>query len=150
MENAVVVIGSLPVDCLRLGEMASEFGWTLEIAADLVHLEAISMDSVPVVVLFDSSSLHAPCQQTLQTILAVAPGALPIVCQRFSDAISWPDLAQAGAFHSLRLPFDPREVRQSLGFAWSVQCARSKNPALPPRLARIPVPFRARAIGNVA
>jgi len=152
MESALVVIGNLPVDCVWLAEMAKEFGWTLERAADLVHLKAISMDYDPMVVLFDSTGLQEPYQRTLQIILDVAPGALPIVCQRFSDAIPWTDLAEAGAFHSLRLPFDAREVRQSLGFAWSIQCARLNNTVLPPRLAsaRGPAPFRTRAVGNVA
>jgi DNA-binding NtrC family response regulator len=127
MENAVVIVGNLPVDCLQLAEMAREFGWTLEKAPDLVTFRAASMAYDPVVVLFDSTGLQEPCQRALKIILATAPGALPIVCQRFSDGLSWPDLAEAGAFHSLRLPFDPREVHQSLGFAWSVQCARLKN-----------------------
>ena len=152
MENAVVVIGNLPVDCLHLAEMAWEFGWRLEKALDLVHFRAASMECNPVVVLFDSTGLQEPWQQALQAILTTAPGALPIVCQRFSDGISWPALAEAGAFHSLRLPFDPREVHQSLGFAWSVQCARLKNTALLPRPASADrsVPIGARAIGNVA
>jgi len=150
MEKAVVIVGNLLVDCLRLAEIAREFGWALEKATDLVHLKALSRDYDPVVVLFDSTGLQEPWQRALQTILAAAPGALPIVCHRFSDTISWPDLVQAGAFHSLRLPLDPREVHQSLGFAWSVQCARLRN--APPRAASAdsPAPLRVRAVGNVA
>lgn len=52
----------------------------------------------------------------LRSVKAAAPGALPILCHRFGEAVDWPQAANAGAFHSLLLPFDLREVRQSLGF----------------------------------
>lgn len=44
-----------------------------------------------------------------------------MLCHGFAEMIDWPQVADAGAFHSLLLPFDVREVRQSLGFVWGAK-----------------------------
>jgi hypothetical protein len=60
----------------------------------------------------------------VRAILDAAPGALPILCHGFADAIDWPQLVDAGVFHSLSFPFDLQEVRRSLGFVWSAKHVR--------------------------
>jgi hypothetical protein len=41
-----------------------------------------------------------------------------IACHGFAESIDWPELCDAGAFHTLWLPLKENEVRQSLGFVW--------------------------------
>jgi DNA-binding NtrC family response regulator len=137
MQNpgTVVVLGALPVDHSVFDHVAAEFGWTVRSAAALAELNA---DQNLAVVLFSPRHMALPWEQALQAVLEAAPRALPILCHTFAETLDWPKAANAGAFHSLLLPFDAREVRQSLGFAWSAKL-RSATILKPrrPRLHRI-------------
>jgi len=137
MQNTgiVVLLGALPVNHSVLNHLAAEFGWTVQSAAALAEL---SDDQNLAVVLFSPRHMALPWEQALQAVLEAAPRALPILCHTFAETLDWPRAAHAGAFHSLLLPFDAREVRQSLGFAWSAKL-RSATILKPrrPRLRRI-------------
>lgn len=69
-------------------------------------------------VLFVPKSLSLPWDRALRVILEAAPRALPILSHRFAEVVDWPQVAEAGAFHSLQLPLNLREARQTLGFVW--------------------------------
>lgn len=84
-------------------------------------------DSNLIAVFFDPKILSLPQERALRVVLESAPGALPILCHRFAEAVDWPQLAEAGAFHSLRFPLDLREARQTLGFVWA---SRRRSPVL--------------------
>ena len=120
MQNTgiVVLLGALPVDHSMFDHLTTEFGWTIQSAATLAEL---STDQNLAVVLFSPRHMALPWEQALQSVLEAAPRALPILCHTFAETLDWPRAANAGAFHSLLLPFDAREVRQSLGFAWSAK-----------------------------
>jgi hypothetical protein len=77
-------------------------------------------------------------EEALRLVIDAAPDALPVLCHGFSDVLYLPDLADAGAFHAMRLPLHADEVRQSLGFVWAAQ-GRHKNrvPAISLPLATV-------------
>ena len=129
MANGTVVLaGNLPVEHLALDRLVAEFGWSLKQARSLDHLAQLSADHHLVAVLFSSQSMGLAWRQALQAVLDAAPGALPILCHGFAETIDWPQVADAGGFHSLLLPFEIREVRQSLGFVWG---AKSPTESIP-------------------
>lgn len=149
--RTVVLAGSLPVERLNLEGIVTEFGWSLREAGSLRCLAELNECHNIVTVLFCPASLGLPWDQALRSILDAAPGALPILCHGFSEAIDWPRAAEAGAFHSLLLPLNLQEVRQSLGFVWS---AKSRSEVIPirqgPKKAGRdePIEMHARAAGS--
>lgn len=152
MPNGTVVLaGSLPVEALKLHPLAAEFGWSIKQASSLRGLAELNANGNLVAVLFNPRDLALPWEQALRGVLDAAPGALPILCHGFAETIDWPQAAEAGAFHSLQLPFDLGEVRQSLGFAWEAK-RRSAIIPIQPRAAtqEQAQQGRAWAAGNVA
>src|SRR5271154_6112581 len=112
--KVVVLLGDLSSGTRLLSDVIQSFGWSLECVSSFEDLRRISRDLSVVAVLFEPKALGLSGDESLGLIRQAAPDALPMVCQRFSETAIWPDLAAAGAFHSLSLPLDAREVRQSL------------------------------------
>jgi hypothetical protein len=131
-QGTVVLAGSLAVEHLALDLLVAEFGWSLREASSLRRVAELNADYNVVAVLFSPRSLALPWDQALQGILDAAPRALPILCHGFADAIDWPQVAEAGGFHSLLLPFTRAEVRQSLVFVWDAKCRSATTPILRP------------------
>jgi DNA-binding NtrC family response regulator len=127
--ETVVLLGNLQVGTQQLSHLILEFGWSLEKAADLEELRDRTTARTPVAILFDAKSLGLSWKQALRLVREVEPRALLIPCHRFSDCVSWPELSESGAFHSLAIPFEPAEVRQSLGFTWSALRRAARVPA---------------------
>ncbi len=127
-QGTVVLTGSLPVEQLALDVLVADFGWLLKEASSLRQVAELNADHNVVAVLFSPRNLGLPWDQALRGILDAAPGALPILCHGFADAIDWPQVAQAGVFHSLRWPFELGEVRQSLGFVWDAKARAAITP----------------------
>jgi hypothetical protein len=119
--GSLIVLGGLPFDAPALRQIAPEFGWSLELAQDLDQLRELAEVSNPIAILFEAGSLGLPCDQAVRAVREIDSRPLLIPCYRFSDVLSWPELADAGAFHALALPLDPGEVRQSLSFVWSAR-----------------------------
>jgi DNA-binding NtrC family response regulator len=122
-KKAVVLLGDLSSGAALLSNVIQEFGWSLEQVSNFENLRKLLRDRSVVAVLFEPKSLGISWSEALRLVLEIAPEALPMVCQRFSETVIWPDLAEAGAFHSLSLPLDARELRQSLGFVWTAKGA---------------------------
>jgi hypothetical protein len=120
-EAGVVVAGDLPIENLALDLLVAEFGWSLKEACSFGRLAELNADHNLAAVLFSPRNLALPWEQALGGILEAAPTALPILCCGFSEAIDWPQAARAGVFHSLLLPFNLPEVRQSLGFVFEAK-----------------------------
>jgi len=127
-QGHVVLVGSLPIGRLALGRLVTEFDWTMKTAAGLRRLAELSADHNLEVVLFSPAHLDLPWEQALRAVLDAAPRALPILCHTFGEQMDWQQAADPRIFHSLPVPFDPREVRQSLGFAWA---AKRRTAAIP-------------------
>jgi len=136
--SAVVILENLSIGSLPLEDLAGEFGWSLERVFSLEDLSKLAAQRTVVAVLVDPSGLKMLWNQALRLVLEAAPGCHPIFCHRFSEAIPWSELVEVGAFHSLRLPLDLREVRQSFGFVWAATSRTSTNLLSFPAPSRIP------------
>lgn len=124
----VVLAGRIPVENLVLDALAAEFQWSCKEVDSFRGLAELKVRHDIIAVLFSPKNLNLPWDQALRATIHAAPGALPILCHGFAEAIDWPQAARAGAFHSLLLPFSLREVRQSLGFASSAKSRSGKIP----------------------
>jgi hypothetical protein len=120
--GTVVLAGHVRSEAPSLDLLVAELGWSLQRADSLGCLAELNNTHNLVSVLFIPKVLNLPWDRALRSVLDVAPGALPILCHGFAETIDWPQAAEAGAFHSLLVPFDLREVRQSLEF---VRCRTS-------------------------
>jgi DNA-binding NtrC family response regulator len=121
----VILMGGLSHDVQEVGDLAREFGWSLEPCAGFDQLRAIGRNRNVVAVLFDANDLGLTHDQALRSARKAAPNARLIICHRFSDVVNWPELADAGAFHALSVPLNRNELRQSLGFVWSARLRRA-------------------------
>jgi DNA-binding NtrC family response regulator len=121
VNGMVALLGNLNIERLAFDKVATEFDWAVDQADDLASLREMSATRDVVAVLFDARRLGVSWHDALESVLTVAPRSLPIVCPGFSDVIRWPELADAGAFHELRLPVDHGEARRSLGFVWAAK-----------------------------
>lgn len=130
----VALVGDLHLDRPALDLIAAEFHWWVKQFRTIYEL-AQANDNNLVAVFFDPKSLSLPQELALRDILEAAPGVLPILCHRFAEVVDWPQLAEAGAFHSLRFPLDSREARQTLGFVWE---AGRRTAAFPVRVRHNP------------
>ncbi len=119
--GTIALLGNLNIDRQHLDAVAAEFGWLVAQAEDLSSLRKMNADQPLMAVLFRANNPGVPWQDALERVLEAAPTALPIACTGFSESIPWTDMADAGAFHELRLPIDPGEVRRSLGFVWAAK-----------------------------
>lgn len=117
----VVLLGSLPIERLVLDLLVSEFGFSFKRVASLQDATRINLHEDITAVLFNPKSLGLEWDEALKSVLNAFPGAFPVLCHGFADHIDWPQMADAGAFHSLPVPFSIAELRQSLGYVWSAQ-----------------------------
>src|SRR5580658_1755343 len=117
--GSVAILGNPDIDRIVLNTIATEFHWDVDHAPNLPCLRKMSDERDVVAVLFDARNLGVSWYDALASVRAAAPNALPIVCAGFADPIRWSDVADAGAFHELRLPIDDGELRRSLGFIWA-------------------------------
>lgn len=102
-----------------MDHLVSAFGYSVKEVPTLRHLGTLDDDLVAV--LFSPNAMGLECDEALQHVLRAAPGALPILCHGFAENVDWPRLVDAGAFHSLPMPFSATEVRQTLGFVWGAK-----------------------------
>jgi hypothetical protein len=124
LKDAIVILGDLSSENVPLEHLAAEFDWSLEKVSGQEGLARAVAEHIVPAVLFDPGALKMPWHQALRVVRKVAPASRPIVCHRFSGVIPWPELVDAGAFHSLRLPLDLWEVRQSFGFVWAASSSQ--------------------------
>jgi hypothetical protein len=124
--GSVIVLGGLPFEAPTLRHLVPEFGWSLQFAEDLEGLRELTANCNPIAIVIEPASLGLSCQQALTAVRQIDSRPLLIPCYRFSEVLSWPELADAGAFHALALPLDAGEVRQSLAFVWSARFRGTK------------------------
>jgi len=117
-QQTVVLLGPLPLEGPILETLASEFGFSFMEAASLSEALALNERNRVVAVLFNPGRLGLCWDETLRCVVKAFPNAFPILCHGFADYFDWPEAADAGAFHSIPVPFNVAELRQSLGFVW--------------------------------
>jgi hypothetical protein len=124
--GTVVLLGSLRVDRPAMDHLVSAFGYLVKEVPTLRHLG--NLDDNLVAVFFSPNAMGLECDEALRHVLLAAPDALPIVCHGFAENVDWPRLVDAGAFHSLPMPFSNAEVRQTLGFVWGAKsCSKNRS-----------------------
>lgn len=123
--ETVVFLGSQSQDLSVLARSVQDFGWSHELVANFDDLRSRRGSKSPAAVLVDADSLGSSWEEALRCVRETHPEALIVACYRFSDVVNWPDLAAAGAFHALAMPFDSGEVRQSLAYVWSARFQKS-------------------------
>jgi hypothetical protein len=128
-DNIVVMPGSGGIDNKALHTVAGEFGWGIEITNNLTEVAAAQPNQKTVAALFCCDAL-GPGYSSLETTRILRrelPEVRLIVCHGFAEAIDWPDLSDAGAFHELMLPLKENEVRLCLGFVWQAENRRADS-----------------------
>lgn len=134
--GTVVLVGTLPVEQLALDRLVAEFGWAVERVPRLDCLAELNRQRNLVAVLFNPEDLTLCWEACLHSVLKAAPQALPVLCHGFAERIHWPQVAEAGAFHSLLLPFRESEFRHTLGFISGAKKGSSSIHMLPRLQAR--------------
>ena len=144
--GTVILVGTLPIERFVLCCLSSEFGLTFQAVNTLQNCPNLPDDVVAV--LFSPSSLGLPWNEALRSVLKNFPLAFPILCHGFADHIDWPEMADAGVFHSIPVPFSVAELRQSLGFVWGAkQVSKATSRSVAPEGA---LPSRVVTAGFVA
>lgn len=121
--NVLVVSGSGRVDLRMLDKVARDFGWAIETAHDISDAAVARANRNIVAVLFCRDALNAESSwlETIRRFRRALPAVRLIACSEFSTFLDWPQLCEAGAFHTLWLPLKENEVRQALGFVWEAE-----------------------------
>jgi DNA-binding NtrC family response regulator len=132
--DAIVVLGD--ISTVAVARVAKQFGWEVLNVKSIDQLEQVSAERQVIAVLFNHN--QTAWRTALESVLDAACEALPIVCHRFSDMVDWPELAEAGAFHSLSLPFDDAELMQSLRFVSArTEMKTHRQTSRPPRFGAV-------------
>jgi len=121
MAGIVVALGAIPFADQIVRLAAAEYGWPLKLAQSVSALENLGKHFEIAAVVFQLWEGQMDPRQTVRFIRSAAPGAKPILVHRFTDSFSWPEMAAAGAYHAIRVPFALPEVRQSFGFVWAAR-----------------------------
>ncbi len=117
LKPGIVLLGNIPLE--PVAGLAAKFGWPVEKTDCFAQLRRITSRYGAVAVLFEPEAFGLSWEMALDCVRDAAPGAMAVVCRRFSDVIDWPRLATRGAFHLISLPLEESELRQSLGFIWA-------------------------------
>ena len=125
MPRSIVLLGDLAAEPQILEGLARNFGWSLHTINTLSELRQENPAGVAAVI-FEPARLDPSWRQAVQSVRDILPEAALIVCHSFAAQLPWPELAEAGAFHSLHIPFHRDEVRQSFVF---VESAQQRRPA---------------------
>ncbi len=104
-----------------LDRLVSQFGFSFEEVVNLQNVPSLAAREDVVAVIFRPSNLGLMWDEALSSVMRAFPSAFPILCHGFADHIDWPRAADAGAFHSIPVPFNIAELRQSLGFVWAAK-----------------------------
>jgi hypothetical protein len=149
-ENVIVLPGQVRLNAGILRSAAHQFGWTVGIAHDLQDLMDRQSRRTPNAVLFHRGALGGVSwSHSIRLLRESLPGVPVVACHGFNETVHWPDLAAAGAFHSLSLPMKESEVRQCLGFVWAAKQRRNLIPVRP-AMADRRVPARIDALRTPA
>lgn len=137
-EHMIVMPGLDDMDLQMLREVASEFGWSVDVAHNLRASTKARINGKTVACLFhrDDLSTQDSWPETIWSLKRNLPDVRLIACRRFSETVGWPVLRDAGVFDALWLPMKESEVRQKFGFVWEaerrIKGAAERLPAIVP------------------
>src|SRR5262252_9398755 len=114
MRDALALWSQELGDVSRIEQLVRSCGWDFVQTANWDDLAAVNRQRRVLSVLFHPASLGFECwRAALSAVQKACPKSLPIVGRDFSDQTPWPEMAEAGVFHSFLIPVDPDELRQS-------------------------------------
>ena len=114
--TSIALLGDFSKDPVALGPIGDEFRWSVDAVPDLRGLEDLCRRNDVVAVLLNAPTLDVPWEDALKAVRAVAPEARTVICTSAPEMHRRREMTEAGAYHTLLLPLDSREVRQSLSF----------------------------------
>lgn len=143
-ENVFVMSGPTPFPLNAVRNVGRSFGWVVDTAEDLNAVCAAQFSRKTAALLFHRDTFgDCSWPDAVRLLVRALPEVRLIVCHKFTDSINWPELCEAGAFHSLWLPFKEDEVRRSFGFVWEANRRRAESAEKNPHHGNIPVLPRA-------
>jgi len=95
------------LNALDLNAAVREFGWSTR----RVTGSAVKSLTRLVAVLIHPKSLGMPWRKALELIQAIAPGVRTVICHDLDELDLQNEMITSGAFYTLLLPADPRELR---------------------------------------
>lgn len=114
--GCVVLLGDFSEERLPLATIGREFALRMFRATDLNDLESLCRWTTVSAVLVHAPTVRMHWIQALHQVKTLAPRARVVICHGVNDANAILDMTDAGAFHTLLVPLEHGEVRQSLGF----------------------------------
>lgn len=112
----IALLGDFSDEPVTLASIGSEFCWSVDAVSDLRGLEDLCRRNDVVAVLLNARTMNVSWEDALKAVRAIAPQARPVICHSAPQMHSRREMTEAGAYHTLLLPLDPGEVRQSFGF----------------------------------
>jgi hypothetical protein len=122
--ECIALLGDFSNQTVALGLIGREFCWSVDAVSDLLGLEDLCRRNDVVAVLLNAPTLDVPWEDALKAVRAVAPEARTVICHSAPEMHRRREMTEAGAYHTLLLPLDSREVRQSFGFVAGRQAKR--------------------------
>jgi len=123
-ENVITFLpGARRVNTGPLESVAREFGWVVDRATDLREIAALRKWRRPVALFVFRDALGPDYSwlEAIRLLRLTLPDVRLIACHEFSEAVDWPALCDAGAFHEIHLPLQENELHQCLGFVWEAE-----------------------------
>ena len=114
--GCIALLGDFSNERLPLTSLGREFCYSASRVANLDELESLCRWTDVSAVLVHAPTMEMPWQQALLAVKSIVPGARVVICHGVDQAHSIFQMTDAGAFHTLLLPLQGSEVRQSLGF----------------------------------
>jgi len=121
--ECIALWGDFSNQLATLDSLGSEFSWSVDAVADLRGLEDLCRRNDVVAVLLNAPTLEVPWRDALKAVRAIAPEARTVICHSAPEMHHRREMTEAGAYHTLLLPLDTREVRQSFNFVLGSQRA---------------------------
>ena len=116
---AVLAVGPLPADRIRLREILSQRNWRLHEASDCFEALALLRNQSVPVLLCERDHADGDWEDLLNaTATLPAPPSL-VVISRLADESLWAKVLNLGGFDVLIMPFEPEEVLRVTFAAWS-------------------------------
>lgn len=106
----IALLGEFLAERMKLNTTARALGWSIH-EAEAASLAEIGNTRTPLVaVLIHPQTLGMPWMHALDLARSVAPGVRVVICHGPEELDAQPDMTASGAFYTLLLPSDAREL----------------------------------------
>ena len=132
----LALFGEILDECTKLNMAARGFGWSVRNAGES-RVEPVDATTPLVAVLIHPQTLGMSWTDALELIRSVAPGIRVVICHGPEELDAQSEMTASGAFYTLLLPSDARELAFMFMRLDSSLAASSMQPKVQdrPRLA---------------